>query len=268
MYAVPIYQGSSESKSEINKLWAGFGLGSGSFDPNVGGNSFSQADAAPAAFEDANFSAQNQSVRSLSEIKESNDPGISYSVGMNIGMRVAKRWIVQSGLQYRNSSSKTNTNVIFRENSSNESFAITSFSDERNSLNSGSIDIIQEDVSLTNNYQFLSIPLKIGYLVIDKKFQLSINTGFATDVFIKNRVSEKNSLIESYDQVTGGDSPYRRAFLSGMAGIELGYKIRERYFITVEPSFKRSLNSFTKNSELVSSNPNSLGVMAGFRYMF
>ena len=128
--------------------------------------------------------------------------------------------------------------------------------------------MINSNVNLNNNFQFLSVPLKVGYIILDRKLQIGINTGFSADFFLKNKVNESNDLVESFEQSPGNESPYRRTFFSGLLGIELGYNFLNNYYLTIEPSYKRSLNSFTKESSSVNSNPSKLGLTVGFRYLF
>ncbi len=265
MYNVPLAV-VKKDRFKGNQLWAGLGVSSGSFDPKIGNGSESpQADAASGLESDGLRASDN----TLTAGSEKYEPGFSYAVAANAGWKFARRWILQGGLQYQIAKSGTQTDKLVQNRVTEESFAPTNLGSSFNATqNAADFEVIGSDVNLNNNFQFLSIPLKVGYLVLDQKVQLGINAGFSADFFLKNKVSEANQLIESFEQSPGNDSPYHKTFVSGLFGIELGYNFLDNYYLTLEPSYKRSLSSFTKESSVVSSSPSRLGLTVGFRYLF
>ena len=265
MYNLPIPASTEKLRFNAQQLWAGVGLSTGSFDPNIGpGNGVNEslrADQFVSLEEDAFSNAVDQSM-------EDNDPGISYSIAINGGWKFAPKWILQSGLQYQISRSSTQANTIIQNTATDESFPLTDLSRDVALAEAGDLQATSADLNLRNNYQFLSLPVKVGYLILDRNFLLGVNTGISTDLFLKNKVSETNDLIGNFEQTPGSGSPFRRTFFSGIVGIELGYNFLKKYSITLEPTYRRSINSLTKQSVNVRSRPSSLGVVAGFRYTF
>ena len=264
MYNVPMVM-VNKPRVKYNELWAGLGLSSGNFDPNIGSGTTTLE-----AVDAAAFGPESDDLRSIENTigDEQYDPGFSYSIAANTGWRFAPRWLLQGGLQYQLSRSGTQTNQLIQNKTTEENFAPTNLGPANTTFNNEDFEVISSEVNLNNNFRFLSVPVKIGYIIVDRKFQLSINTGLSTDIFLKNKVAESNDLIASFEQSPGNDSPYRRTFFSGLFGIELGYNFLNNYYLTLEPAYKRSLNSFTKQSSDVESNPSKLGLTIGFRYIF
>lgn len=263
MYNVPMAV-INKSKFRDNQLWAGLGLSSGSFNPNIGNGSES-IQAADAALESDNF---NSLANRLEDRNEIYDPGFSYSIAANAGWKFAPRWVLQGGLQYQLSKSGTQTNQLIQNRITQENFAPSDLRSLDISENAADFEVINSDVNLNNNFQFLSVPLKIGYLIFDRKVQLGLNAGFSTDFFLKNKVNESNNLIESFEQARNDESPYKKTSFSGLLGIEVGYNFLNNYYFTLEPSYRRSLNSFTKESSNLNSKPTRLGLTVGFKYLF
>ena len=265
MYNLPMALADiSKPTPSSSQLWAGLGLSSGSFNPNVG-NGTESLQANDAAFE----SDQERTLsNALSSGSEDYDPGISYAIAASAGWQFAPRWILTGGLQYQLSKSSTQTNRLIQNDLTEESFAPTSLGQVNSLTDASNLSVVNTDVNFNNNYQFLSIPIKIQYLILNQKFQLGVNTGLSTDIFLRNKVNESNNLVESFEQSSGDNSPYRRSFLSGILGVELGYNFLSNYYLTLEPSYRRSLNSFTRESATVNSNPSGLGLTIGFRYLF
>ena len=261
LYNVPISTTEVIKNRPDNQLWAGLGFSSGNYNPNIGSNS--RVDAAEASFGQADDLVAN---RAITQNEQNYDPGFSYSLALNGGWQLAPRWVLQSGLQYQSARSKTSTNTLIQNSVTQESIALNALDNRGFSANS--LQAFDADLNLTNNYQFVSVPLKIGYIIVNKQFQLGLNTGVSTDFFLKNKVSEVNGLTDDFEQQPGNNSPFRRTFFSGLVGLEMGYRFLESYSFILEPTYRRSLSSLTNQSASVSSNPSSLGVTVGFRYTF
>ncbi|MDQ3537062.1 MAG: hypothetical protein M3421_15705, partial [Bacteroidota bacterium] len=158
IYGVPV-KNAKEKKDEksvsANGLFAGIQFTPGYFDPNIQMNKGNAAlSANRAAFSQMGVNPTNQ--------EQDLQPQMSYTYGLNFGVKVAKRWLVNMGLQYaKNNTSGTTQQFFHNEDNSmrilatpttlnlvNESTADVAFNGAPYSMNS---------IDLNNNFEFASI---------------------------------------------------------------------------------------------------------------
>ena len=114
------------------------------------------------------------------------------------------------------------------------------------------------------------MPLQLGYAFINKpNWQVSVNTGVVTDVFMKYQVQDAEGAFNTSVLNLGSDDlPFQPVLLSGMLGVGLNYNITQRYSFSLEPSFRMAVTDFTSNSVNYDSRPGLFNVAVGFRYNF
>lgn len=266
IYGVPIY-GNAENKEEENErelLWAGLNMGSGSFDPNYGPPTGSVNESALSS-EDAFAPALDANTAGL-PLREESNSGPSISVGIDVGTAIGKRWVVQTGLSYGRFRVNTNTNLVF--SSADQSAVPLSFQNREALFSEEEVTISNQNLDVDNNFQLLSIPVKAGFILIDRKFNVLINAGLASDWYLGNSLNSSEEGFARYDISPGSDSPYRRVHLSGLTSIQLGYKILDNYYLSVEPNYRKSITDFAKTGNSFSSRPSGMGLIVGFRYLF
>jgi hypothetical protein len=115
--------------------------------------------------------------------------------------------------------------------------------------------------------EYISVPVQAGYLLVDRKIGLQLNSGLSTDFFMQNTLTDKSGQMASFSSSAGNDSPYRLISWSGLVGTELSYKIATHYRVSIAPGLRYSLNSVLK-SDAVSTNPLVWDVGFRFRYIF
>ncbi len=254
---------SVEEEMEATKypLMAGLNMGTSTVNSEPGSN-FSDAMAARDYTAGLNSPQQTNT--------ESN--AVSYSIGINVGKQIAPRWIIQSGLQYAVQSADATSNVFYEDAINKTKTPI--FNSETASFIGASEDFnvnnlgYTSTIDLTNSFELLTIPVQIGYLIVDKKLTWMVSSGIATDIFLKNKVTSNTAGFEDVVVKPGSDSPFRTTHFSGLISTELGYKLGEHYNLSIEPRFKVALQSFTKENQSIERRPNSLGIGIKFRYVF
>lgn len=240
-------------KPDRPKLWAGLNMGSGYFDPNYRGQSDTQQSS---AFQPGgNRSAQ-----------EEHSSGLSMSFGMEMGMRLSGRWQLSGGLQYLNNNVQSTTDLVLDNtpvlNSTVESLDLA----ERYS--DGNVSYAYMPTDLDNSFQFLSVPVQAGYLLLDSRVKVLVNAGIASDFFLKNRISAVDQPLESVTINAGSGAPYRSVYFNGLVGAQASYEFLPRYVVTLEPRYKVALSDFTRPEVSYSSMPSSFGVGVGIKYVF
>lgn len=271
IYGVPVYGQAAQQEDAMvaQTLWAGLNLGSGNFDPN-----YSSSAPAVTALRQAQVDLGEESANTPAldlqnaglPLREESSPGLAFAVGLDIGMKLTSKWLIQSGIQYGQFTVNSSTNLAFA-NDEQGSRAPLSFQNREDLFSNDALTVTSENTDINNNFQFLSIPVKMGYQLVDNKITCIINAGVSNEFYLGNQLKSLNENIDSYSIAPGSASPYKNYFLSGIASLQLGYKISDTYFLNIEPNYKRSLTDFAKVDNRFSSRPSSLGLIVGFRYL-
>jgi hypothetical protein len=258
-----------DKQERSEKLWTSVGFAAGGF--NALNTSVSPATSASlAAF---NSPASNGSNVADKQAKAS---GVAYSVGVSMGAKLSKRWLIQGGLNYLTQSSNYTANSVV----ASDNFQ----SLKAESINASYGDITQQSqsadatarnkvagtfpYSVNNNVQFVSLPVQAGYLVINKRFGFQLNAGLSTDLFLQNTITPEGGSLDKTTQGRGDDSPYRSVNFSGLMGTELSYKFGHRYRLALNPGLRYPINSVYKSDIGIQSTPLTFDVGLRFRYIF
>jgi len=242
---------SKRHKRTDEDLWASIGAATGNYSPQVNTGSVNYAAVSGGAF-------SNRSAASSSDSR-----GSAYSVGVNLGKRLSDRWILQGGVNYLNQAIGYSSNIATLQSNQAKAFVADYALQDQNT----------NSVLLTNPYEinsvseFISVPVQAGYLLVDRKLGLQLNSGLATDFFLQNTLTDKSGQLDKYAEGAGTDSPYNTFSLSGLLGSELSYKIGTQYRLSVAPGLRYSMSSVLK-SESGTANPLVWDLGFRFRYIF
>jgi hypothetical protein len=188
-------------------------------------------------------------------------------------MKLSKRWTIESGIQYAMTDVTSKTNVIIE----NDFFAqpIPNTSEVMGmppiagmATQDAQVEYVNEDIDLQNSFQFASVPLKAGFIVVDRKVNFKINAGIAADFYLGNTLKDSEKRVATLEVNPGSESPYRDLNFSGLAGIELGYRIVDRLNLSIEPNYRHALQPSTKGTSNFETVPTGFGVLAGLKYSF
>jgi hypothetical protein len=260
----------SKSTEKTEGLWTSVGFAAGSFNSRGAG-------VTPTAQNAGLYS--NLTTRNASE-QEATAPGTTYSIGMNVGKRVSKKWILQSGLSYLNQSSNytAQTAVSSKDYQTFTPESINAFdrlssAQESPYPSDGQAEskatvINTAPYGVNNSVRYLTVPIQAGYLLIDSKVGLQLNAGISTDLFLQNMKKADGADIETIDEGIGEDTPYRAMNFSGLLGTELSYRVGSRYRISINPGVRYPFNSIYKSDLGVKSSPITMDLGLRFRYIF
>lgn len=242
-------------KNEDENWWASVGGSAGSYNPQSGTLA-------------ASLAVKNQSFNALSPppVSDRSTMGTSFSFGMTFGKKIAQRWIVLSGVNYLNQAIGYNSNIaVVDANNQAKAYA----ADLASASSSASVNVTSTSPYTINSVnEFVSIPLQAGYLFIDRKIGLQLNTGIATDFFIKNTLTDESGKLSSYSESAGNNSSYRTLNWAGLVGTELSYKVSKHYRVSLVPGLRYNFNSVLKSSTGTTLNPMVWDVGFRFRYIF
>lgn len=243
-------------------LWAGINVSSGYFDPNFGSERGGSADAANSVSPSV-FSLDDGGI-SEGSVSQENSGGQSFAFGFNMGKRIAKKWVLQSGVSYLSYTSDGSTNAFYELSDQSRAPASESF----NLNNAESLNLASSVINYDNQFQFLSIPVRAGYVLLDKKVSLVLSAGVGTDFFLRNEVTSDDAGLQDFSVSPGGDSPYRSVYFNGLMGTQLRYRFSKHYSFTFEPSYSIAINSFSKSDSNLNSFPNVFRLGVGLKYHF
>ncbi len=279
MYNKPINgkfaQRKSRKSQDQEKFWAGVGVGSGSFDPNYqSGPSNLLASSLNLATAENYAVANTYRIESQSpSVREGMKSGSTIDMGLNFGMRISDNWILESGVYYTQADAVTQTNVVVESPNVVEPIAASSETRGVTQLNSlvGAEKIIQysyQDVNLDNQFQFASLPIKAGFILIDSRLNIIVNAGVSTNLYLGNKLVDQNNEVANVDIGPGKSSPYREISFAGLGGLQIGYALFDQVEFTIEPYMRQPITSLTKQSTSFVASPSGLGINTGIRYRF
>ncbi|KAA6441435.1 PorT family protein [Dyadobacter flavalbus] len=246
------------------EYWAGLGLMPASFNPDL------KIKEAPLAFT-SNFVSNRKSVSGSSQ------PGASYAIQTQGGMRLSKHWSVELGVSYLqgNSSYEGGGYVLSAKNYKSANVLENALADLAPNANtpSNSYDFINGgstyiDVSKTvsNNYQYLQLPVQAGFTINpDKKLSYSVLGGMMANFFLSNDLESASGEIIT---TTASDDIYRSVNWSATTGLRFNYRLSSKWKANLTGSYQKAVSSGFRSNQSLDLHPVLYGVSWGVRYSF
>lgn len=246
-----------EDKRGAEKFWTSVGVAAGTF------NNATPTSAGAPANALSSFSAGQTAA------SETNSPGYSYSVNVAVGAKVSKRWLIQGGMSYiAQLSDYTATAVVAQPTSTTPVLSAASINQFEKQRDKVAMDILTSTpYSVNSEIQLISFPVQAGYMLVDRKLALQVNSGISTDLFMQNTITPEVENLESVTQGRGDDSPYRPVNFSGLVGTEVSYRFSDHYRVSLSPGIRYPFNSIYKSDLGIKSSPLTFDVALRFRYI-
>lgn len=274
LYGLPATYLVKNKKKEEDRFWAGVDMAFGSFNPNFEGGNTSLSNSLSVKSNQFAPSSFTSDVSTASPpVKEGMTTGQSLGFGFNLGMKISDRWTLQSGLQYSRATATSSTNVVIENRQTVNPIPASSqfgrVSQVQEILNSEeTVNYSYKDVSLDNQFQFASIPVKAGFKILDQRLSMGLNAGVAANIYLGNKLTDPTDQLAEVTIGPGSSSPYKQVNFMGLAGIQIGYRIIQRFDVTLEPNYTHALNTLTKSGNDFATNPSGIGLQTGIRYRF
>jgi hypothetical protein len=243
-----------QEKKYEEKWWASAGASAGGYNPNYSSPSVTPAISPMVGFSQFNLAA-------VPTASTGTNYGTSYSVALSAAHRFSRKWVVQSGMQYMARSIDYTTNLTnYSGNAMSASLA------DYATLKSSAVSY-STPYQLQSRSEYISVPLQVGYLLVDRKFGWMLNSGVSSDIFLRNTLTDLSGQRSSYSEGAGDNSPYRTFMWSALMSTEFSYKMGSHYRLAVVPGLRYSLNPMLKD-ESTQGNPVIWDVGFRFRYIF
>jgi len=195
-----------------------------------------------------------------------NQSSVSLSYGFDVGLTLGEHWSIESGLDYQNFQTVTQTQYTVVDLRSGERYPLLATNAVANQATAFNTTSIGTNSEVDNQFQFVSVPLRVGYNVHFSKITLSINPGVAANLFLGNRISSQDFASTTLN--SDGGSPFNSQYISGLLSGGVYYQLLENYSLSFSPSYQFALSDFARSAATFNSLPQSLGLKFGFRYNF
>ncbi len=259
-YLVP-QERRSNSRTESQKVtyWAGVEAGAGNFNPDYSGSDPISSSVDFDAL--ASNLGQSGFVNPSSTATQSGmDEGIATSLGLDFGVKMGKRWAIESGIQYTRVENQTNASLnIVDAYVINASEVAGGINSEAGTTRRTRVEEnFDHSINLDNSIRFTSIPLKAGYYLMNQRVSLRVNAGLSANYFLSSQLTDPLGQLGTSDQ----SSIYNEWSFDGLTGFEFGYSIFNNFNLTLEPNYIRSITPLSESLNTRS----GFMVQTGLRY--
>ena len=274
IYTNPDYMQRTVPQQQVDGAtpYASLGMSSGMFSPNY--SSLSSADYERNLF-DA-FGSVNPEVAddidNISTMEDFVGRGVSVSTGLQFGLPLGKRWMLQSGASVMRSMAKGSSNYVYVDAESGEWQPTTqaNFQAVNREFHNNQNSPYGQYLPIVESYTYASVPLQVAYLVSQGKVDFWVQGGVSADVFLKNRVaggSEADSRVVPTElTVLSENSPFQPVLASAVVGTDVSYQLTDHWSVAVQPAIKMSMNSIVKQGAPVTGRPAFLDVGVRLKY--
>lgn len=278
-----------QPKRKTREVWASVSIMPGAFNPSVAVRS------AQASFTQSN-ALSNVSTTAQSSVNSRASFSVACQAGA--GIQLTERWSVESGVGYLagrstvespvqasvlncqladpgRSAQHTNLYVDALRTSSRNALPATNSAFTGNStanFNTTAADILRYTVpnnynsqtlqTLANDYQFVQVPVQVGYqLRPRKRLSLALLGGFLTNIFVRNTVGDE--LV-----ITTKNGVYRPVSWAATMGARFRYRPSRQWSASLAGLYQPALGPGTRSESAVQSHPISMGMSFGIDYHF
>lgn len=151
----------------------------------------------------------------LSFIKKEYDslevPKYGYSIGINGVFDLSKKLSLSTGLIFSDNGEKTKNSILI------------------------------EPINYTNHYYFLSVPLRLNYLIIDSKVDLYGTIGLAANYFLDHVTSTQLDGVKDLSNFHSKD--LTKFSLGGIAGVGMNAHLSKNWYFKAEVLYRQSITS-------------------------
>lgn len=244
-----------KSKRAKESMWLALGGSAGNFTPNT-------PTATTPTVTQSSFDAKGPALAfsTIATPKPQPKVGSSYSVGIGVGKKFG-RFVVQTGINLNKQQIDYTSNYDTHTSSNSSKAAMSDYL-----ANSSDLTFTNE-YTVSSTMDIVSIPVQLGYMIVDRRLGWQINAGASNDFFLRNVLVDKSGQREKSVEQSGSASPYRAVNWSALASTELSYRIGAHYRVSLVPGARYSVHSILKNDK-DTGRPVVLDVGFRFRYIF
>ncbi len=225
------------------------------------------------SYRDVSVSPDNQNTQNYDQFE---DGMLAFAGGVNVQMKAAKRFSIQSGVYYSKIGQEVSSMVYGTDNfnydvvadGTNANPSIGTLDISKNyrqaSADAPVENIVSEGTYSTEQYfEFVEIPVVFKYFVIDRKLNVSLNGGLWTQILVGNTAITTGNDFYAKEET----NDINTMNYSGSLGIGFNYPITSNLLISLDPIFKYYLSPINSNPE-TEVHPYTFGIMTGINFNF
>lgn len=191
----------------------------------------------------------------------------TYNAGVDVGAMLKNNLFVNVGIRLNNKSEKYHFDAITARTGTVDS----TYTD---SAGTHTIVLIKNlpnipEYNVINKYQFLSIPIMVGYkFSIKDKLFIAPSIGVGIDYLLSassSWVDTKTNQVVYYTKTNGSFSTLT---VSGKINLDVGWNISNNWSLVLQPGYTRSLQSIYKKGDDLKLYPYSYDFNVGLRFKF
>jgi hypothetical protein len=219
-------------------------------------------------------------------------PLVSYSAGVNVNYKVAKRWKIQTGI-YISELGQVSQDVAINETPSsiynagsydiNTSTGNVQVQGSPNDLiakiapEMDNDDILftppatangewvgsEYQINFIQTYQYYELPLVVNYTFIDRKLSMNVSGGVSANILYGNNAYAETD--GNKYELDAEMQDLKEMNYSGVFGIGMEYPIFAKLKFNLQPTMRYSLNPINTSGSVY---PYSFGLYTGLKYSF
>ncbi len=125
------------------------------------------------------------------------------------------------------------------------------------------------EFSSKNNYQFISIPIMVGYnFSIKDKLFVTPRIGISIDYLLSGSSSWLDTKTNQVVEYSKSKGSFNNVTISGKINLDIGWNITKKWSLILQPGYTRSLNSIYKKEDELKLYPYGFDVNLGVRFRF
>ena len=244
--AIPNHQSRPRRSIDEADLWAGVEVGAGNFNSLNLNSLTSGIDPIRLASAVGNDGFVSPSTSITPELNS----GLAASIGVNLGIKLGQKWALEAGVSYTNVTSNGKASIDILDTYTSDASITTVLEGDGTAVQSSLREtelIIEEtfnhNVDVSSSTQFTSVPVQVGYLLLDRKMSLKLNVGFATNYFVTSNLKDENSIIEG-----SLDNAFNQWSFDGLGGVEIGYTVLKDLDFILNPNYRQAITPITNGS--------------------
>jgi len=169
------------------------------------------------------------SVKWLTDSRDSLEiPKFGFTAGLNLALKINNRISLETGLLFSDKGEKTKEFALF---------GITP---------SGQPDPDQPTkCSSVFHYSYIDIPVKVHYYLLTQRAKLFLSAGISPNVFLSQSVTSTFEYSDGHTTKTtsAGNAGFTGINLTVIAGLGFGYDLTNKFYLKIEPEYRRSITS-------------------------
>jgi len=207
----------------------------------------------------------------FSDNTKTTDNNFSYGVGVNYA--VSKKLTVRTGVNKLslgyNTNNVTYSTSLVTNNLENITYSSNESIEIKNAItitSQGNLEKAIQNIDsgvINQKMGYYEVPLELSYVLIKKKFGVSVIGGISTLFLNQNKISLRSNRT---DLRLGEANNLNAIHFSTNLGMGFKYQFVKSFQINIEPMVKYQLNTFTNNSSTYK--PVFIGLYSGVIYSF